>query len=59
MLKEPTNNNNDNNKLRDFGIQTDHLISARRPDLVIDKKKKKKKKKKKEKERKKKKKRSC
>ena len=33
--------------LCDFEIQTDHLISARRPDLVIVKKKKKKKKKKK------------
>ena len=31
--------------LRDFEIQTDHLISARRPDLLIVKKKKKKKKK--------------
>ena len=30
--------------LWDFDIQTDHLISARRPDLVIVKKKKKKKK---------------
>ena len=29
--------------LWDFGIQTDHLISARRSDLVIVKKKKKKK----------------
>ena len=35
--------------LRDFAIQTDHLISARRPDIVIVKKKKKKKKKKKRK----------
>ena len=33
--------------LRDFEIQTDHLISARRPDLVILNKKKKKKKRKK------------
>ena len=33
---------NDIHKLRwDFGIQTDHLISARRPDLIIIKKKKK------------------
>ena len=31
--------------LGDFGIQTDHLISARRPDLIIIKKKKKKKRK--------------
>ena len=30
--------------LKDFEIQTDHLILARRPDLVIIKKKKKKKK---------------
>ena len=33
--------------LWDFEIQTDHLISARRPDLIIIKKKKKKKDKKK------------
>ena len=33
--------------LWDFNIQTDHLISARRPDLIIINKKKKKKKKKK------------
>ena len=33
--------------LRDFQIQTDHLISARWPDLMTVKKKKKKKKKKK------------
>ena len=38
--------------LWDFEIQTDHLISARRPDPVIVKKKKKKKRKKKEKEKK-------
>ena len=36
-----------NKFLWDFEIQTDYLISARRPDLVIVKKKKKKKKKKK------------
>ena len=31
------NNNNNNNKLLlGFEIQTDYLISARRPDLVID-----------------------
>ena len=35
---------NDSHKLRpDFNIQTDHLISARRPDLIIINKKKKKK----------------
>ena len=39
---------NDTHKLLwDFNIQTDHLISARRPDLIIINKKKKKKKKKK------------
>ena len=37
--------------LRDFEIQTDHLISPRRPDLmIINKKEKRKKKQKKEKE---------
>ena len=37
---------NDTHKLRwDFGIHTDHLISARRPDLIIIIKKKKKKRK--------------
>ena len=42
---------NDTHKLLwDFGIQTDHLISARRPDLMIINKKKKKKRKKKKKE---------
>ena len=36
---------NDPHKLRwDFNIQTDHLIPARRPDLIIINKKKKKKK---------------
>ena len=35
--------------LWDFDIQTDHLISARKPDLIVINKKKKKKKKKKEK----------
>ena len=40
---------NDTHKLLwDFDIQTDHLISARRPDLIIINKKKKKKKEKKE-----------
>ena len=35
---------NDTHKLLwDFDIQTDHLITARRPDLIIIKKKKKKK----------------
>ena len=39
---------NDTHKLLwDFNIQTDHLISARRPDLIIINKKKRKKKKKK------------
>ena len=34
---------NDTHKLlRDFDIQTDHLISARRPDLIVINKKKKK-----------------
>ena len=38
---------NDTHKLPwDFDIQTDHLISTRRPDLIIINKKKKKKKKK-------------
>ena len=40
------NNNNSNNNLHkllwDFNIQTDHLIPARRPDLIIINKKKKK-----------------
>ena len=37
---------NDTHKLlRDFNIQTDHLIPARRPDLIIINNKKKKKKK--------------
>ena len=41
---------NDAHKLLwDFDIQTDHLISARRPDLIVINKKKKKKKEKKEK----------
>ena len=35
---------NDTHKLLDFDIQTDHLILARRPDLIIINKKKKKKK---------------
>ena len=36
------NNNNDNNNklLWDFNIQTDHLIPARRPDLIIINKRK-------------------
>ena len=46
-----TNNNNNNKTLRilwDFEIQTDYLISARRPDLmIVDRKKKEKKKEKK------------
>ena len=41
---------NDTHKLLwDYDIQTDHLILAKRPDLIITNKKKKKKKKKKEK----------
>ena len=41
---------NDTHKLfRDFEIQTDHLILARRPDLIIINKKKKRKKKKRKK----------
>ena len=43
----PVRENATHKLLWDFDIQTDHLISARRPDLIIiDKKKKKKKKKK-------------
>ena len=43
---------NDTHKLlKDFDIQTDHLISARRPDFKIINKKKKKKKKKEKKKR--------
>ncbi len=34
-------NNNNNKLLRDFNIQTDHLIPARRPDLIIINNKKK------------------
>ena len=45
---------NDTHKfLWDFDIQTNHLISARRPDLIVTNKKKKKKKKEKKKEKKK------
>ena len=44
--KKYNNNNNNNNNthklLCDFNIQTDHLIPARRPDLIIINKKKKK-----------------
>ena len=46
MRKVLNNNNNDNDLhklLWDFNIQTDHLIPARRPDLIIITKKKKKK----------------
>ena len=40
---------NDTHKLQwDFDIHTDHLITARRPDIIIINKKKKKKRKKKE-----------
>ena len=42
---EPDQENNTQKLLWDFDIQTDHLISARRPDLIIINKKKKKKKK--------------
>ena len=34
------NNNNNNNPRWDFDIKSDHLISARRPDLIIINKKK-------------------
>ena len=46
-MHNPTSvQDNDTQKLLwDFDIQTDHLVSARRPDLIIIKKKKKKKKK--------------
>ena len=64
MAYNNNNNNNDNNMhnpapvienathklLWDFNIQTDHLIPARRPGLIIIKKKRKKEKKKKERE---------
>ena len=40
---EPVLENVSHKVLRDFDIQTDHLISARRPDLIIINKKKKKK----------------
>ena len=39
---EPALENDTHKLLWDFDIQTDHLISARRPDLIIIKKKKKK-----------------
>ena len=42
----PVLENNTHKLLWDFDIHTDHLISARRPDLIIINKKKKKKKKK-------------
>ena len=46
--------------LWDFGVQTDHLILARRPDLIIiNKKKKRKKKEERKKKKKEKKKRTC
>ena len=41
----PVQENDTHKLLRDFNIQTDHLISARRPDLIIINNKKKKKKK--------------
>ena len=37
----PLLENNTHKLLWDFDIQTDHLISARRPDLIVIKKKKK------------------
>ena len=37
---EPAQENDTHKLLRDFDIQTDHLISARRPDLIIINKKK-------------------
>ena len=40
--QEPVLENDTHKLLWDFGIQTDHLISARRPDLIIINKKKKK-----------------
>ena len=40
----PVLENNTHKLLWDFDIHTDYLISARRPDLIINKKKKKKKK---------------
>ncbi len=42
----PVLENETHKLLQDFDIHTDHLISARRPDLIIINKKKKKKKKK-------------
>ena len=42
---EPVLENDTHKLLWDFDIQTDHLISARRPDLIIINKKKKKKRK--------------
>ena len=44
----PVIENDTHELLWDFDVQTDHLISARRPDLIIISKKKKKKKKKRE-----------
>ena len=45
---EPVLENGTQKFLSNFDIQTDHLISARRPDLIIITKKKKKKEKKKQ-----------
>ena len=39
----PVQENDTHKLLWDFGIHTDHLISARRPDLIIINKKKKRK----------------
>ena len=37
--QEPVQDNETHKVIWDFEIQTDHLISARRPDIGIDKKK--------------------
>ena len=51
MHKPASDLDNDTHKLPwDFDIQMDHLISARRPELIVINKKKKKKKKRKKKE---------
>ena len=46
IVIQPRELRHNNKLLWDFNIQTDHLIPARRPDLIIIKKKKKKEKKK-------------
>ena len=40
FIPEPVLKNETHKLLWDFEIQTDHLISARRPDLNVEKKKK-------------------